>query len=419
MNNLMPGENDWMQRLLGRTPFGGITGINGAIHPAASGGIFASPQINGGLMGDDPAAARRDGLMAAAAQLLAGSGYSPTRRSFGELVGQAMLAGQQARATSMDQAQKRQLQQAQIDAYKAKDTSPVIVPKGSTVLDRATGEAVYTAPDNSDDTTDIKNYKFAQTQGFKGSLADWKKVANDMPATLQEWDFYNHLSPHDQERFVNLKRSVNPYVQTEVAGAPGAFSKQTGTFAPLATTQQEAAGQATIAGAKSGAQEMATKTAGAQFDLPRLEQNIQQSISDIEKLKAHPGLPYITGLASKLPIIPGTPQAGADALAKQVQGQTFLQAYNTLKGGGQITEVEGAKAEAAIGRLQRAQSPAEYKSGLDDLESVLITGLNRARKQAGTKVPVTAPQPIAGPNGMTIAPDQTPNDVAIRAQSYY
>lgn len=74
----------------------------------------------------------------------------------------------------------------------------------------------------------------------------------------------------------------------------------------------------------------------------------------------------------------GTDEASFMALQKQLQGKTFLEAYETLKGGGQITEVEGKKAEMAIARLDTAQKESDYKAALMDLRDVVIDGLKRA-----------------------------------------
>lgn len=116
-------------------------------------------------------------------------------------------------------------------------------------------------------------------------------------------------------------------------------------------------------------------------------------IGVIDQLLSDPGLGKITGWASKVPIIPGTEQARADALAKQLEGQAFLQAFQSLKGGGAITNIEGEKATGAIARLQRAQSKADYTAALKDLRGVLDTG----RKRAAAMVPGTTP--AAAPAG--------------------
>lgn len=125
-----------------------------------------------------------------------------------------------------------------------------------------------------------------------------------------------------------------------------------------------------------------------------------QGIGVIDKLLASPGLGAITGLSSKLPIFPGTAQAKADALAKQLEGQAFLQAFQSLKGGGAITEKEGEKATAAMARLQRTQSTKDYKDALGELRGILQTAKDRAQGSA-----ITSTKPKVGDektvNGVT------------------
>lgn len=65
----------------------------------------------------------------------------------------------------------------------------------------------------------------------------------------------------------------------------------------------------------------------------------------------------------------------------QLKGQTFLNAYERLKGGGVITEVEGAKAESALARLNQAQDPEDFRKALADLREVVNTGLARAKSE--------------------------------------
>ena len=60
-----------------------------------------------------------------------------------------------------------------------------------------------------------------------------------------------------------------------------------------------------------------------------------------------------------------------------------MEAYQGLKGGGQITEVEGAKAQSAISRMNIGQSEKEFKTAVKEFREVLKVGLERARKKAG------------------------------------
>jgi hypothetical protein len=104
----------------------------------------------------------------------------------------------------------------------------------------------------------------------------------------------------------------------------------------------------------------------------------------LKQLKTHKGTRFIVGGYSIAPPVPGTPQADAYALWEQVQGKAFLEAFNSLKGGGQITEKEGEKATAAITRLSnRRQSLESFQKAIKDLEDVVSAGEGRARTKAG------------------------------------
>lgn len=78
-------------------------------------------------------------------------------------------------------------------------------------------------------------------------------------------------------------------------------------------------------------------------------------------------------------------ESGADALARleQLQGGAFLQAFNTLKGGGAITEAEGRKAEQAIARMQRSQSEDVFRIALQDFRDAINDGIKKLQASAG------------------------------------
>lgn len=69
----------------------------------------------------------------------------------------------------------------------------------------------------------------------------------------------------------------------------------------------------------------------------------------------------------------------------QLQGKAFLEAFENLKGGGQITEVEGRKATEAIARLNASQSEKAFRAALSELRDVVGAGLERARQRAGAE----------------------------------
>jgi hypothetical protein len=121
----------------------------------------------------------------------------------------------------------------------------------------------------------------------------------------------------------------------------------------------------------------------------------EESLAIIDKAINHPGRKAATGTSSVLDprnYIAGTEPMNFQVVLDQLGGQAFLQAFESLKGGGQITEVEGKKATDAMARLNRKQSDAEFKKSLEDLRSVVSTGLARAK--GGSAEPV-APAPGA------------------------
>lgn len=108
--------------------------------------------------------------------------------------------------------------------------------------------------------------------------------------------------------------------------------------------------------------------------------SIQNQIAVIDKALAHPGRKTATGLSGSVDprnYVPGTDATDFRAVLDQIGGAAFLQAFESLKGGGAITEVEGKKATDAIARLNRAQSDSEFESSLRDLRKVMSDGYER------------------------------------------
>lgn len=127
----------------------------------------------------------------------------------------------------------------------------------------------------------------------------------------------------------------------------------------------------------------------AQIDLPNVAAQTQNTIGLVDKLLKHPGFETSvgmkgpTGAAAALGYpIPGTEAADWKAMRDQLVGQQFMQAYNTLKGGGQITEVEGKKATDAISRMTTAQSEKAFREAADEFKTVMNNGLTRLRMRA-------------------------------------
>jgi hypothetical protein len=146
----------------------------------------------------------------------------------------------------------------------------------------------------------------------------------------------------------------------------------------------------------------------ARTGLPKIEDTATQALTQLKGLigdaqvdakgniiypkngqKVHPGFTDAVGASfSKLwrgekeGPYPGTERAGFEERHKQLQGTAFLDAYNTLRGGGAITDIEGAKATAALNRMSLSTSEAEYIKAGREFADIIQTGVKHARVMA-------------------------------------
>lgn len=243
--------------------------------------------------------------------------------------------------------------------------------------------------------------EFQQT-GDYGALkprGGGKNIGNFNPGDYTPQSFAKFIKsndPNDLQRYIT---PANPSVQI-IGGVPTVVQPDRAggapTQAPLSTLPNEAAAKGTLAGAEAAGKASGTAVAEAKIDLPRVQANAAQTIDLLERIKTHPGLDYGVGLWSKAPVIPGTPQADFVALTEQLQGKQFLEAYQSLKGGGQITEVEGTKAENAIARMQRAQSKPAFIQAATEFQDIVRKGVERAQQKADQPEPQSQTRKTVG-----------------------
>lgn len=141
-------------------------------------------------------------------------------------------------------------------------------------------------------------------------------------------------------------------------------------------------------------------------------------ISTIDGILQDPDLAQAVGPRGAInrrlgPLAPNA--ARVDSRLSQLEGQSFLQAFESLKGGGQITEIEGQKATQAIARLSRDQSVDDFRAALEELRSVLVLAQSRppgwassAEGQAALTQQPEAQIPPAPTNVPGITPDNWP-----------
>lgn len=160
-------------------------------------------------------------------------------------------------------------------------------------------------------------------------------------------------------------------------------------IAQIPKNQREAAAETAIGKAQGEA------IGTAQTGLPGADAKAQQAVDLIQSIANDPALPSITGMMQGR--LPPMSQAGTDLNVKieQLQGKVFLDAFESLKGGGAITELEGLKAEQAMARLNRAQSDEEFRGALTELQGIIAGGVQRMRQRAGQAMPAEPAAPAA------------------------
>jgi hypothetical protein len=123
----------------------------------------------------------------------------------------------------------------------------------------------------------------------------------------------------------------------------------------------------------------------------------------IEKaIPRHPGFTDYVGatLRPGMRFLEGSDAASFEVRQKQIEGKAFLEAFQTLKGGGAITEKEGEKGTAAIMRMNKASNEKEYVAAARELQGILRTGMDRARTKAGNVAPSAAPSDVVDYNSL-------------------
>ncbi|MDV4156941.1 lysozyme family protein [Rhizobium brockwellii] len=190
-------------------------------------------------------------------------------------------------------------------------------------------------------------------------------------------------------------RTVDTGTELITVGPGGQEVKRT-------TKQNYEAAKDTAQGSTEG------KAAGeAVSSLPADLMQADQTIKNIDELLTSKGLNSIVGSVDQFRPSWTMGADGRDALTrlKQLQGGAFLQAYGLLKGGGQITEVEGGKAQDAMARMDRSLDEPHFRAALKDFRDAVEQGVAKMKERAKVAAPSAPADPAVVPTdvpGVTI-----------------
>ncbi len=232
------------------------------------------------------------------------------------------------------------------------------------------------------------------------NIAAMQKTLNggESPSAVREYQYYNSLPPAEQENFLRVKRAQQVL---NLGGSMATLSPTDGSIAtnfPKTVPPQDTPA---IKGAQKTAEKQAEITTQGQADLPRIADQGQTAVNQIETALKMPGLDSNFGMTGMIPNRPGSEAADAKTFLDQIKGGGFLTAYGQLRGGGSITEVEGEKATTAYARMQTAQSAQAFRQAAKDYVDVIKLGVKRAKNTASGAVFNGNPAPSATANTAT------------------
>lgn len=122
--------------------------------------------------------------------------------------------------------------------------------------------------------------------------------------------------------------------------------------------------------------------AKAKAAIPTVELNEKYLLKNIDDTVSHPGKQAALGWKSYFPTAHGSEAHGFEQRLNQTNQRAFLQAYETLRGAGQISEREGQAATAALSRASKAQNVKEFDDAMAEFRSYVIDASNAARRKA-------------------------------------
>lgn len=241
--------------------------------------------------------------------------------------------------------------------------------------------------------------KVSPEDAARNMLAQQGRQPRLPTAAIQNYNFRGGLPEDERATFDRVQRAVQ-----FVPGGGGAMNslQREGGLRPLITAEEVGANESARDVTKSDGMrryEAALESGKIAAD----EAEMRALFDNVNSDKHKRGFERSYGIEGAVPFNwPGGDAANFEPFIKQVQGKNFLEAYKTLKGGGQITEVEGIKATEAMSRIgARTQGDESAREAWAELEQIIMNGYARARAKAKTNV---AQQVLGGAPGAPGAP---------------
>lgn len=267
----------------------------------------------------------------------------------------------------------RQLQARQQKAVEGFIQSQALPPATADLYRAFPDQAAQQAFGGTGTTSDIKNFEFARQNGFRGTFQDWLAQGAGNNAN---------------------RRALQPTWMQDSSGnwVPGQLTQSGGLEPSQLPEGYKAVPPSDVIGAKQTATVDAKTAGAARAALPAAEQAATIAKQAVDALRNDAAgqadqFGRFLGVVPQqwTPAIPGTSKANFRVKLEQATGQAFMQARAMLKGGGQITDYEGRRGEAAYSRMTAAAeqgSRDEFLRALDDFEQAVEAGYEKLQAAA-------------------------------------
>lgn len=250
------------------------------------------------------------------------------------------------------------------------------------------------------------------------SMALPQSQNSNIPSAIREFEYYKTLPTEQQAQYLGVKRNiageggiVRSTGAIETLGGYGQAGAQKTGMEQTAKNVSDLNYKPSIAGKSTFAQGKAEEDVKAQEKFNKINADASNLTSLLDTLTTHPGVPDLFGakgggailsyVGKKEPIA-GSNAAGAKALFDQVKGQQFLQAFENLKGGGQISEKEGESATKALSALNENISEKELIKNI----GILKTTIDKAKMRAAIRANQGYQRGGAQVNNQNVDPNQ-------------
>lgn len=238
-------------------------------------------------------------------------------------------------------------------------------------------------------STDARDFDYNKTMDAKKLALEEQRIVRaaqtESPAAVREYQYYMSLPQEQRPEYLSLKRAqqvIDLGGTKAVLNSAGDINKQYD-VTPKETDTPDYKYNQELAKQKGKYQAAFEETAPGAIEGDLYMENL------LDELIQHPGLSAAVGVKGPTggllggKVVPGTEAADFVTMLDQIKGAQFLQAYEDLKGGGQITEVEGVKAEAAKARMNTAQSEKAFIEAATEFQSIVKKARERKQRRMG------------------------------------